>query len=151
MQFEIPGLEGLGSARAAVVPTDRELLPRAENIAQFWAKVVITPDCWFWTGAISDGYGRVTFQSGNMQRTMHAHLFALMISGAPMTDGQIGEHACNETICVRVDPNHLHPGTQDRNIQYAVALGRHRGPRPGAVDPRGTAGAGCGDSQCTHR
>jgi len=49
----------------------------------------------------------------------------------------VAEHHCNETLCVRVHPAHPHPGTQSANLRYAVALGRHRGPRPGDIDPRG--------------
>jgi len=47
------------------------------------------------------------------------------------------EHDCNETLCVRVDPEHAHAGTQAGNLRYAVSLGRHRGSRPGNIDPRG--------------
>jgi hypothetical protein len=47
------------------------------------------------------------------------------------------EHGCNETLCVRLDPEHAHAGTQTANLRYAVSLGRHRGSRPGNIDPRG--------------
>lgn len=38
---------------------DPTLQPTADTVAAFWAKVVKTPTCWYFTGAISspDGYG----------------------------------------------------------------------------------------------
>jgi hypothetical protein len=52
------------------------------------------------------------------------------------------EHGCNETLCVRVDPEHAHAGTRTANLRYAVSLGRHRGSRPGNIDPRAAATTG---------
>jgi len=37
-------------------------------------------------------------------------------------------------------PEHAHAGTQAGNLRYAVSLGRHRGSRPGNIDPRGRYG-----------
>jgi len=51
--------------------------------------------------------------------------------------GAAAQHGCNETLCVRVHPDHAHAGTQTANLRYAVSLGRHRGSRPGNIDPRG--------------
>ena len=125
------------------VPTDPALQPSAATIARFRRKVIETPTCHWFIGAVSDGYGRVCFRSGNKQRTMLAHRFALLAAGYTLADSLIGEHECNETLCVRVHPRHLHVGTQTTNISYAVALGRHRGPLPGNIDPRGRHGRAC--------
>ena len=83
------------------VVTNPDLLPAAEDITRFTSKIVYSPGCWFWTGAIStpDGYGRFT------------------------------EHACNEPLCVRVSPDHVHRSTQSANLRYAVGRGRHDGSR----------------------
>ncbi|AXY49663.1 hypothetical protein YT1_0206 [Rhodococcus ruber] len=36
----------------------------------------------------------------------------------------MGEHRCNEPLCVRVDQGHLIASTQAANLLYAVACGR---------------------------
>lgn len=54
-----------------------------------------------------------------------------------MAAEQQRNNGCNETLCVRVHPDHAHAGTQTANLRYAVSLGRHRGSRPGNIDPRG--------------
>ena len=84
-----------------------------------------------------DGYGRFTFRRNNRQRAISAHRFALLLVhpdlGADAAD--IGEHYCNEPLCVRVDSAHVRIGTQTNNLTYAVGLGRHRGSRPtSAID-----------------
>ena len=113
--------------------------PSPEVIAAFRSRVVVTPTCHFFTGAISGGtgYGRVTFHQLGRARTMSAHTFALLISGVTLVDGEVGEHRCDETICVRVDSEHVRVASQPENLAHAVAVGRHLGPRPGNVDPRG--------------
>lgn len=142
-----PGMEDmrqLVSAPAARGETrwDPTLLPPSATIARFHAKVVRTPTCWWWTGAIShpDGYGRISYRIGDRARTLSAHRFAMLVSGVELLDDIVCEHACNETICVRLDPDHVHTGTQTANLRFAVATGRHRGPQPGDIDPRGRYG-----------
>ncbi len=46
------------------------------------------------------------------RRTLSAHRFALLLAAGTLDHQTFGEHHCNETLCVRVDPTHLHPGTQ---------------------------------------
>lgn len=109
-----------------------ELHPTSDDVRRFERKIVKSPTCWFWVGAIStpDGYGRFTFQSGSVQRTMLAHRFALLVSGVDMGDDAVAEHGCNEPLCVRVDPAHVHRSTQSDNLRFAVSRGRHIGNRP---------------------
>jgi len=113
--------------------------PPAGTVARFWSKVTRTAGCWWWTGAVShpDGYGRITWTQDGAARTLSAHRFALLLDLGQFEEGMVSEHHCNETLCVRVHPEHLHPGTQSANLRYAVALGRHRGPHAGDIDPRG--------------
>lgn len=116
--------------------------PPAYTVARFWSKVTRTATCWWWTGAVShpDGYGRISWTQDGSARTLSAHRFALLLDLGQLQEGMVSEHHCNETLCVRAHPEHLHPGTQSANLRYAVALGRHRGSRPGDVDPRGRRG-----------
>lgn len=65
----------------------------------------------------------ISWRSAGVSRTEYAHRFALLIAGE-MSEGAIGEHRCNEPLCVRVDPGHLIASTQSANLLYAVACGR---------------------------
>ncbi|QXU56350.1 hypothetical protein KXC42_24445 (plasmid) [Rhodococcus sp. LW-XY12] len=106
-------------------PYDPDLAPTDAAIAAFASRVVKAPGngCWIWTGAVSDGYGRISWRSAGVSRTEYAHRFALLIAGQ-LREGVIGEHRCNEPLCVRVDPGHLIASTQSANLLYAVACGR---------------------------
>lgn len=106
-------------------PYDSTLAPTDAAIAAFDSRVVRAPGngCHIWTGAISDGYGRISWRSAGVSRTEYAHRFALLIAGQ-LGGGVIGEHRCNEPLCVRVDPGHLIASTQSANLLYAVACGR---------------------------
>lgn len=121
---------------------DATLQPSIDTITRFRQRIVATPTCHWFIGAISvpDAYGRVTFQHAGRTRTMSAHRFALLAAGVEVGVGQVGEHGCDETICVRVHPDHVRVATQPANLAHAVAVGRHRGPRPGDIDPRGRVG-----------
>lgn len=65
----------------------------------------------------------ITWRRDGVSRTEYAHRFALLVAGQ-LTVGVIGEHRCNEPLCVRVDPGHLIASTQSANLLYAVACGR---------------------------
>ena len=108
---------------------DNSLRPSKANIAAFWSKVVKSPTCWYWVGAISapDGYGRFNFQRENRQRTMLAHRFSVELVHGPLATDVVCEHKCNEPLCVRVGPAHLVESTHSENVRYAIALGRLSG------------------------
>lgn len=108
---------------------DTSLRPSKANIAAFWSKVVKSPTCWYWVGAISapDGYGRFNFQRENRQRTMLAHRFSVELVHGPLAPDVVCEHKCNEPLCVRVGPEHLVESTHSENVRYAIALGRLSG------------------------
>lgn len=108
---------------------DTSLRPSTANIAAFWSKVVKSPTCWYWVGAISapDGYGRFNFQRENRQRTMLAHRFSVELVNGTLDPNVVCEHKCNEPLCVRVGPEHLVESTYSENVRYAIALGRLSG------------------------
>lgn len=133
VDIPLPGLELVapppapaGAARRSR-PYSATLPPTQAAIDAFWSRVIKAPadGCWIWTGAISagDGYGRITWRRYATSRTESAHRFALLISGE-LTGGGVGEHRCNEPLCVRVDQGHLIASTQAANLLYAVACGR---------------------------
>ncbi|MFC7962824.1 HNH endonuclease [Rhodococcus sp. NPDC003994] len=112
------------------------------TVRRFRAKVVVTPGCHYFTGAVSspDGYGRFTFTDGDTPRTLSAHRVALLLAHGDLGRNVVGEHDCDETLCVRVGDGHLKLGTQAANLAHAVATGRHLGPTPAYRDPRGRYG-----------
>lgn len=123
----LPGFVLESSVRdvASPRPYDPTLPPTQAAIAAFWSKVVKAPGdgCWVWVGAIASGYGRISWRTAGVSRTEYAHRFALLIAGQ-LPDGAIGEHRCNEPLCVRVGPGHLIASNQSANLRYAVACGR---------------------------
>nr|WP_094713581.1 hypothetical protein [Rhodococcus sp. 06-418-1B] len=130
-----------------IVPVRRSWRPlqeplSAKTVERFWKKVVTTPTCFYWRGSVSfpDGYGRFTFTDGDTPRTLSAHRVALLLAYGDLADGIVGEHDCDETLCVRVADGHLKRGTQSANLAHAVAAGRHLGPTPAGGDPRGRYG-----------
>lgn len=139
---DLPGLFDLAGAApgnttpsrpGVAVITDPDLEPDDRARELFATHVVPSSGCQFWVGAISspDGYGRFNIRRGSRQRSISAHRFALLLQYPDLAERDaVGEHVCNEPLCVRVDGAHVRLGTQSANLAYAVGLGRHRGPNP---------------------
>ncbi|MCT2031921.1 hypothetical protein M3D00_17470, partial [Dietzia cinnamea] len=82
----LPGMDARPRPRPAARrsrPYDSTLPPTEAAIAAFESRVVRAPGegCHIWTGAISDGYGRITWRQGGVSRTEYAHRFALLVAG----------------------------------------------------------------------
>lgn len=76
----------------------------------------------------------ITWRNDGHSRTMSAHKFALLLAYGEGSELAVGEHRCNEPLCVRVDQEHVILSTQSANLRYAVSLGRagaHRAPTDG--------------------
>lgn len=136
----LPGLDLAIEPRQTRAGTSRKynstIAPTDAAIDNFWSHVVHTPDCALWVGAIAggSGYGKITWRRDGHSRTMSAHRFALLLAYGEESAGAIGEHRCNEPLCVRVDQEHVIVSTQSANLRYAVSLGRagaHRAPTDG--------------------
>lgn len=98
---------------------------------RFFSRVVTTDSCWLWTGAISspDGYGRMAIHHQGRQQSVATHRLALWLAYPDLGTDFVAEHHCNEPLCVRVGPGHVHVSTQSDNLRYAVVCGRAMGPR----------------------
>ena len=82
---------------------------------RFWTRVVMTDECWLWTGAkTTAGYGSLGM--GN-RRTGYAHRYAYSILVGPVPDGLELDHLCRVRHCVR--PDHLEPVTGFENKRRA--------------------------------
>ncbi len=85
---------------------------------RFWAKVQKTADCWLWTGALRNGYGR--FGSPPFR---YAHRVSWEIAHSETLDSSVKVcHHCDNPRCVR--PDHLFIGSQADNVRDRASKGR---------------------------
>ena len=102
--------------------------------ARFWAKVdksgptpAHRPElgpCWLWTGATSDGYGRIS-AGARGAGTLRAHRVSYELHHGSLDEDLVLLHACDNRRCVR--PEHLTPGTQLENVHDMIDKGRAGG------------------------
>lgn len=99
-----------------------------DHAARFLAQVDKSGDCWTWTGLLDKaGYGR--FHIGGKSRLAPRYSYELHVGAIP--EGAFILHSCDNPACV--NPAHLRPGTQQDNMDDAVARGRRAyGDRSGA-------------------
>jgi hypothetical protein len=73
--------------------------------------VVISEECWWWTGAISSaGHGRFWIRAGLV---VIAHRFAWAIAHPGHGVPGLVAHGCDNSLCQR--PEHLHPSDPGGN------------------------------------
>lgn len=82
--------------------------------ARIARKVELSPDCWTWTGALTEGYGRIKW--GGRLDMAHRVVYAILVG--PVPDGLQLDHLCRNRACV--NPAHLEPVTQAVNMQRAA-------------------------------
>lgn len=84
---------------------------------RFWAKVDKTETCWLWTGSQrGNGYGQVNDRA---LPSRLPHRVAYIWAHGPVPDGMVLDHKCRAPLCV--NPDHLHPVTQQQNTENRVA------------------------------
>ncbi len=93
---------------------------RNSTIAEFWAKVDKTGECWLWAGGRDrDGYGKARFHN----RGWRAHRIAWELTFGPIPpETPRVLHRCDLPACV--NPSHLWLGTDDDNMKDKVRKGR---------------------------
>lgn len=90
-------------------PLGRPKRPSLEE--RFWPKVDKSGDCWIWTAGMDQkGYGQVCTTDGNRER---AHRVSWEMVNGPIGDGQVVDHLCYTTSCVR--PDHLRLASPRQN------------------------------------
>jgi len=86
---------------------------------RFWEKVDKKDEneCWLWQGyKVPRGYGM--FWNGIYSTQAHIVSYRLNIGEVP--EGNVIDHICNNPSCV--NPNHLNPTTQQKNVQRGMDL-----------------------------
>jgi hypothetical protein len=105
-----------GCSRRSRGPT---IKPR-HVIERLLEKVIITGECWTWTGSIDEnGYGRI--HTDTTPRKSYRVLFEHVIGEVP--EGLELDHLCRNRLCV--NPFHLEPVTHRENMRRGYP-GRRR-------------------------
>ena len=78
---------------------------------RFWSKVDKSGECWIWTGTKDQkGYGQIKTTGRVRER---AHRVSWEMVNGPIGDGQVVDHLCYTTSCVR--PDHLRLASARQN------------------------------------
>ena len=103
---------------------------RTDVVVRFCAHLVITENCWEWTGGKTTGYGRffVGSKADHTAKQVASHRFAYELLVGPVPEGLDLDHLCRNRACC--NPAHLEPVTRQENllrgIGPVVQRARHR-------------------------
>jgi len=98
--------------KCAPRPQGGGMQPRS-IVDRFMQKVIVTPDCWAWSGGLSSqGYAR-------LGRGMYAHRISYEIYVGPIPDGTELDHLCRNRGCV--NPDHLEAVSHRENVRRGIA------------------------------
>jgi len=88
-----------------------------QRTVRFWAKVEKTDACWIWKGGTgTHGYGVVDTRRAGKRLVERAHRVAWKLVIGPIPKGLHVLHGCDNVLCVRPGPGHLHLGTHRLNM-----------------------------------
>lgn len=109
-------------------------------LAYVTARSVLVPHgCRYWVNALTDdGYAKAVITEGGRERTVRVHrwLYEQVVGPAPLPASSVVAHACNESLCVRLE--HLSGASQRANLaQMAAQAAVQAAPTTAALIPAG--------------
>jgi hypothetical protein len=112
--------QAVGSSTAkAIAKNDASVMSAAAH-ERLHKYVLVTPECWLWTGSFNTHRGRPTYGQFYLEgRRVGAHRASYILHVGPVPDGLDILHSCDIKACV--NPAHLRPGTHTENIREAFA------------------------------
>jgi hypothetical protein len=99
-----------------MITSDEKLLERLMSKIQLDHET----GCWNWTGALSRGYGILSYKFNKAPYKAHRLSYQLNVGEIP--EGLVIRHKCDNRKCC--NPNHLIAGTQKDNVHDTVTRGR---------------------------
>ena len=95
-------------------------------------------ECWPWKGALRKGYGTFKLLPGQLEserrKDVYAHRVAFRLEHGRWPDPE-ALHGCdNPPCCNAANPEHIHEGTPQRNVDEKMERGRHRGAPAGMAN-----------------
>ena len=92
---------------------------------RFWEKVIKTPTCWLWRGALlPNGYGQFGAQVLGMRGSALAHRVSYYLANGTLPADLCVLHTCDNRKCV--NPAHLVLGTNQDNTDDMLQKGRDK-------------------------
>lgn len=85
---------------------------------RFYKNIIISDDCWGWSGTIMNGYGKLQVKN----RQILAHRYSWQIHNGPIPFGLHVLHHCDNPPCS--NPKHLFLGTDKDNSDDKLKKGR---------------------------
>jgi hypothetical protein len=92
--------------------------PRPETVLGWFDRLDRSDECWLWPGALSGGYGHVTYRVDGERVDAKLHVLVYELLVAPVEDGLLLDHRCRRRECC--NPDHLEPVTSQVNVVRGV-------------------------------
>lgn len=111
------------SCGCIVFPTEHERAERKKN--DLISKMNVVNSCWEWKGPVlNKRYGYTTYNFGKGKKKITCHRLSYILFKGKIHEKMCVLHSCDNPICF--NPDHLHLGTQQDNINEMKQRGRER-------------------------
>ena len=102
-------------------------LPTMSTMDRLMNKIKVNhkTNCWEWTGATYNGYGKTTIGSriDNSRKTITVHRLSYELNNGTIPQGMFVCHKCDNRKCI--NPDHLFVGTRQDNVDDRESKNRN--------------------------